>query len=655
MKASPAHWLVLLVMMAFFWSGVPTGMVARGLELAPGSDRSLPLAHTVQEIEEKTPANVLIRKWEMSWGPDTSEPGGGSQVPDTSSWFNLGDHEPLPPLPDGVSSAWLRLRLPELTWDNTVLYLERLYGQNVRIFAGDKMLYEMNRDYMYDVHRILLPLQRSHSGEEILIWVDTPKDRLGIEEPALVGDFESLHPTYVRQELLDLILGSAFIFVGFVMLICLVFLQKEQFRRWLSLSLIILSTGLLVITYSPYLYTFYPELGVVAFHLFDLSLLVLLPSLTYFFERMIDDRRMSFISKFRKFQVGFSIFCAVCSVINVATGYAYYTLYYIATVLLLGVIMLIQLCMLFGCSLFLAFRGNKDALIFSTGFMISAMMGIIDLILFYMRAGKYDLTLWKWGIVTVLLSLIIILGRRLASNHKQLIAYSKELEMFNSRLERSEKMEIISGLAASVAHEVRNPLQVTRGFLQLLRESSSAKDKHFMELAIDELDRASHIITDFLTFAKPELEEISVLNIALELKHIEGILLPLANLQGGTIRLDIPAQLYIKGNSSKLKQAFINLIKNSIEALNGQGEIRIWAYKEREEIVIHIKDNGEGMLETELAMGEPYFSNKTKGTGLGLMVTFRIIEVMQGRIEFKSTKGIGTEAVLRFPSVSASA
>lgn len=170
-----------------------------------------------------------------------------------------------------------------------------------------------------------------------------------------------------------------------------------------------------------------------------------------------------------------------------------------------------------------------------------------------------------------------------------------------------------------------------------------------MRIALEELDRASGIITDFLTFAKPEFDHIISLNISDEFNHIEGILVPMANLEGGKITTDIPPDLYIRGNSSKFKQAFINIIKNSIEAFQGQGQIDIWAYKQDGLIKVHVRDNGEGMDEEALSrLGEPYFSNKIKGTGLGMMVTFRIVEAMQGQISFTSTKGVGTEAVVSF-------
>ena len=133
---------------------------------------------------------------------------------------------------------------------------------------------------------------------------------------------------------------------------------------------------------------------------------------------------------------------------------------------------------------------------------------------------------------------------------------------------------------------------------------------------------------------------------------MRGILQPLANLSGGTIELELTKDLFMIGNSSKLKQAMINIIKNSIEALDGEGLVRIWAYARNGEIIIHIKDDGIGMDNEDLErLGEAYFSKKSKGTGLGLMVTFRIIEAMQGSIKFYSKKGSGTEVVIRFPSI----
>ncbi|MGO4274043.1 ATP-binding protein, partial [Paenibacillus sp. TAF58] len=387
--------------------------------------------------------------------------------------------------------------------------------------------------------------------------------------------------------------------------------------------------------------------------LFDASLAVFLPALTYFFERIFDDGKYKMIRWFRKFQVIYSIFSITFMLVNQLNAYRFNKAYFLVSVTVLGYIMISQFILMICFSIILARRGNKEAAIFSSGFTFLAFMSTLDLICFYSSSQNYQFFLWKWGVVGFIIIIVVVLGRRFAINQEQLINYSKELEFYNHQLQLSEKMEIISSLAASVAHEVRNPLQVTRGFLQLVAARTDDKNKEYMGIAIEELDRASVIITDFLTFAKPQLDDLVELNVFKEISQIEGIIVPLATLHGGRITLSVPNDLYIRGNSSKLKQVLINIIKNSIEAFQVDGQIHIWAYVKQEKVYIHIKDNGEGIEPAQLVkLGEPYYSTKTKGTGLGLMVTFRIIEAMQGHLEFQSQRYIGTEAIICFPSIA---
>ncbi|WP_409342767.1 ATP-binding protein [Paenibacillus sp. MBLB4367] len=566
-------------------------------------------------------------------------------------WIPVEGGQSAPVKPAEAMAAWIKLELPELEWSRPAIMIDKLYAQNYTVYLDDTVLQESRRSYLYEVNKVLLPLAAEDSNKILYIRVETSGERLGLESGIRVGDHQTLLNNFMKRNLIDVVLGSAFIFFALMMLICSFFLKNAQFTSWLSLSLVILALGLMVITYSPFLYTFFGEVGDRMFLLFDISLLVFLPALSYFFETVFGSGKFNVIRMFRMFQVVYSFLCVLLTAMNELTAYEYEYVHFFITVTLLGVTMIVQFLLLVGYSFVYAFRGNKDAVIFTSGFAIFALACITDLVLFYMRAQNYDLVLWKFGVLGFVIGLIAILGRRFARDHEKLVNYSHELELYNNRLQRSEKMAIISELAASVAHEVRNPLQVTRGFLQLLGEKSNDKEKAYMQLALEELDRAANIITDFLTFAKPELEDVTVLQLSDELKHIEGILVPLANLQGGQITLTIPSHLYIRGNSAKLKQALINIIKNSIEALKDNGTIHIWAYEEYGEAFIHIKDDGIGMEPEELIkLGEPYYSNKTKGTGLGLMVTFRIIEVMQGRLQFRSEKGVGTEAIIRFPT-----
>ncbi|MFB5674240.1 ATP-binding protein [Paenibacillus terreus] len=592
-----------------------------------------------------------ITKWDMLWDGVPEEGSIPEPPPDKEEWEPVGSNEMAGNKPPGSSSAWIRMVLPQLAAETPAILLENIYGKHVIIYKDGIIVYESFQSYNYEQNKILLPLDREDSGKRLYIWADSRLERLGISGGVIVGEQRDLLGIMIRKDVFDIILGSSFILIALTLAICSIFLYKPNRSVMLSLSAVILSVGLLIVIYPPFLFTFYREYAELYLLLFDMALFLLPPSLALFFEQILG--KILYIRRFRKWLTFYSIACFVLMIVNWLTMDRYYQLYYWISVILFGLQLMVLLILLMVASLKRAWKGDRDAIILSVGCACFAALSVSELLWFYIRQGHYNLFLWKWGVVGFVISLASILARRLAENHRQVVQYSQELEMFNNELQRSEKMEIISDLAASVAHEVRNPLQVTRGFLQLISGKEEGKNKDYLQIALEELDRASNIITDFLTFAKPEFEHTKVLHIDEEFRHIEGIISPMANLQGGKITMDIPEGLATKGNSSKFKQAFINIIKNSIEALGDEGQIHIRAYRSGDEVYIHIRDNGEGMdAQTLTRLGEPYFSNKTKGTGLGMMVTFRIIEAMDGRITFTSAKGIGTEATVRFPAAS---
>lgn len=594
-----------------------------------------------------------ITEWQIKWADSIDFKAGPGRIASSGGWIPYNSSMPLPKKPDPSSIVWIKIQLPALNWEIPSMLIHKIYGQNIAIYVDNAPIYESNRDYIYDNNTVLTPLHKEDFGKILYIGIQTAKDRIGLQHGIEIGSYPELLHSFVKSDLFDIILGCAFIFISLVMFICSVFLKKEQNATWLSLSLVIVSFGVLVITYSPFLYTLYEPYGKLFTRLWDTALFVLLPSLTYFIERIFGSGYRSVIKKLLYFQIGYSIFCMIFMFVNMILSDKYFGIHYFLSVRVLGFVMILQAVLLISNSIIHAVKGNRSAEILTSGFVVFGLTVIGEMLWFYLKGGNYDLFLWKWGVVAFTISLMLILGRNYTLNHEQIVKYSKELEMFNNELQRSEKMAIISELAASVAHEVRNPLQVTRGFLQVLTQKYRNQDKAYITMALEELDRAASIITDFLTFAKPQFDQIEILNVKQELEHVEGIIIPLANLQGAQIDMRIPDNLKVKGNSSKFKQAFINMVKNSIEALSQSGQINVWAYEKNHKVVIHIQDNGEGMSVNELArLGEPYFSNKSKGTGLGLMVTFRIVEAMGGNLEFKSEKGMGTEAIISFPSAA---
>ncbi|MCP1532456.1 signal transduction histidine kinase [Bacillus velezensis] len=224
-----------------------------------------------------------------------------------------------------------------------------------------------------------------------------------------------------------------------------------------------------------------------------------------------------------------------------------------------------------------------------------------------------------------------------------------------ARLIHSEKMAVVSELAASVAHEVRNPLTVVRGFVQLLFSGEQLQDKShsgYQKLVLSELDRAQTIITNYLDMAKQDDYEKEKFDISLLVKETGSLMESYANFKSVTVTVRSEPDLYVFGDVKKLKQAFINLIKNSIEAVPSEnGRIEVSVQKQEEMILIQITDNGIGMSDEELQkLGKPYYTLKTNGTGLGLTVTFSIIQHHEGSVCFTSGEHSGTTASVRLPA-----
>jgi signal transduction histidine kinase len=604
-------------------------------------------------LSKSTPA--AITEWEMMWEDDSHNTvQNAASKKRSSQWqaFTYGDA--LPKKPANIQSAWVRFKLPEFDLARPVLLISKLTAKDVSIFINNKLIYESDRNYPYNKNEILLSITDHEANQMVYIFLHTDSDWLGLKKPIMIGESQILSKDFMKQEMFDVVTGTSLLFVSLAMFICFLFLNKSYLLGLNSLCVFIFSIGVMLLSLSPYMHTVYKEYGLIIYYMFDISSNLLMPSIFIFFEKIFGRGPYGLITRFRKLQVivsAISILWLFASFLS--DGIEKY--YILVTILTFAGTVIFGNLLLIGCFIKYCLQRNKEAIIITIGFGIFAVIAALELSWYFIQDENYDLIFWRWGIFSFVASLIIILARRILLNYEQVVMYSKQLEVFNNELQRAEKMDIISQLAASVAHEVRNPLQVTRGFLQLLGEkSTNERDKGFMVMAIDELDRAADIITDFLTFAKPQLEEMTLLNVADELKKIEGILVPLANMQGGVIKAELSPQLFVRGDSSKLKQAIINIIKNSIEALNKDGTILIRAYLDDfNNVVITIKDNGEGMNEADLKrLGEPYYSKKTKGTGLGLMVTFRIIEVMDGKIKFNSKKGVGTEAIIHIPSAN---
>jgi two-component system, sporulation sensor kinase B len=249
---------------------------------------------------------------------------------------------------------------------------------------------------------------------------------------------------------------------------------------------------------------------------------------------------------------------------------------------------------------------------------------------------------------TSIIWITLILSIYLIENRLEQVRVKKELI-------KAEKFNVVSELAASVAHEIRNPMTTVRGFMQLLqREALTKEQKSFIDISIQELDHAQDVINQYLSLAKPQTEEYEVFSLTDTMNESVDVMSTYAVMNSIKINKHIENDLMIKGMKLEVKQVLLNLLKNAIEAIKENGEITATASRHRDDrIMVMIQDNGTGISREQLkVLGRPYYSTKEKGTGLGLTVSYQIVKRMKGEIQVESELGVGTTFRIFFPKTT---
>lgn len=288
-------------------------------------------------------------------------------------------------------------------------------------------------------------------------------------------------------------------------------------------------------------------------------------------------------------------------------------------------------------------------IILGAGLSLYAYMLVIGLISFSLnrlgfRQELYDFYSWD-----------LLFGTALFSTMTMVIAIYLTESVYENfvlrgEIQNAEKLTLISEMAASIAHEVRNPLTVVKGFLQLSKPSVDPKVQGYLNTALAELQRAEGIINDYLNFAKPHRDKLEVFEVAVTLQNVLNIMYSFGLMYAVELKEHCEPNLWIRGEKDKLKQALLNIVKNAIEAIPEGGEVRVKTFSQGNMAVIVVSDEGDGMSRAQLErLGNPFYTTKEKGTGLGVMVTRRLIETMGGTIDFYSELGKGTTVQITLP------
>ncbi|MEA4924273.1 MAG: PAS domain S-box protein [Syntrophomonadaceae bacterium] len=223
----------------------------------------------------------------------------------------------------------------------------------------------------------------------------------------------------------------------------------------------------------------------------------------------------------------------------------------------------------------------------------------------------------------------------------------RQMELEMTRL---DQLNLVGEMAASIGHEIRNPMTTVRGYLQLLQHNQKYHDEiEYFNLMIEELDRANSIISEFLSLAKNKMVEFRPHQLNSVLENSLPLMQASATCQDKNIKLEMEKLPDLLLDKKEIQQLILNLVNNGLEAMPPGGCVNIRTFIENDSVVLAVKDQGSGIERNLLdKLGTPFFTTKDNGTGLGLAICYRIANRHQAKIDIE-TSSAGTTFYVRFP------
>ena len=233
-----------------------------------------------------------------------------------------------------------------------------------------------------------------------------------------------------------------------------------------------------------------------------------------------------------------------------------------------------------------------------------------------------------------------------------------EIKLMEETLEKSKRLALIGEMAAGLAHEMRNPLASITGSIELLKQSLNLKDtdERLMQIVLRGKDQLVNFVRDFLLLARPIpviRELVDVNETAREV--LDNIKLSKDWTSEINIGISLAEKVTAFANREQIRQVIHNLVLNAVQAMKEGGILSITTksmmHHYKEVVEINVTDTGPGIEEKDLKkIFEPFFTNRDKGTGLGLTIVGRIVDGYGGRIEIKSSMNQGTNCTVWLPS-----
>ncbi|MEH7117659.1 PAS domain S-box protein [Neobacillus vireti] len=212
-----------------------------------------------------------------------------------------------------------------------------------------------------------------------------------------------------------------------------------------------------------------------------------------------------------------------------------------------------------------------------------------------------------------------------------------ESERLEKEMLRLDRLNLIGEMAAGIAHEIRNPMTTVHGFLQMWKTNSEPLSPIYIDIMLDELNRANSIIKEFLTLAKNKASNKSKQSLNRILEAILPLITAEANLAGKGVQYDFQPCPELLIDEKEIRQLFLNLALNGLEAMDFGGELNVRTYCEEDRVILEVQDAGIGIAPDNLdKIGTPFFTTKEHGTGLGLAVCYSVADRHHAKINVQT-------------------
>jgi two-component system sensor histidine kinase PilS (NtrC family) len=227
-----------------------------------------------------------------------------------------------------------------------------------------------------------------------------------------------------------------------------------------------------------------------------------------------------------------------------------------------------------------------------------------------------------------------------------------ELRQMEQAMRRSDRLAVVGGLAAGLAHEIRNPLASMCGSIEILGGSPhlDEQERRLMRVVLSEAERLEALVRDFLSFARPASPQLSSLSGARAVAETVELFRPLLAERGIVLETSADETILLRADARQFRQVLWNLLGNAADATPKGGRVKVRLVRQNGHAILEVADSGEGIAQDDLGrIFDPFFTTKERGTGLGLAIVHRIVEAHGGELSVRSEEGRGSTFRVALP------